>query len=106
MLRVKAAVFAGAEVAIAVTFFPLWFAIPVAVLLAAWGLGIAVRAVSVVVDPGVGVLVLRTGLITRRDARAGPPGRGRRSLRPCSPAPASSPWPRRSWSGSPGTTRS
>lgn len=66
VLRVKSAVFAGIGVAVVLTFFPPWFAVPVAVVLAACGLGMAVRAASVVLDPGVGVLVLRAGFITRR----------------------------------------
>jgi hypothetical protein len=68
VLRVKSAVFAGAGVAVALVFFPVWFAIPVAVLFAAWGLGMAVRAATVVLDPGAGLLVLRMGIITRRVA--------------------------------------
>ena len=70
MLRVKSAVFAGAGAAVALVFFPVWFAVPVAVLLAAWGLGMAVRAATVTVDSEAGVLVLRMGLITRRVALA------------------------------------
>lgn len=66
VLRVKAAVFAGAGAVIALVFFPLWFAVPVAALLAAYGLGLAVRAATVELDPGRGLLVLRVGLITRR----------------------------------------
>jgi hypothetical protein len=66
VLRVKSAVFAVVGVAVALTFFPLWFAIPGALALAAWGLGLAVRAATVVLDPDAGVLVLRMGLITRR----------------------------------------
>jgi hypothetical protein len=66
VLRIKSVVFAGAGVAVALVFFPPWFAIPVAAVLAAWGLGLAVRAATVVLDPGAGTLVLRMGLITRR----------------------------------------
>jgi hypothetical protein len=66
VLRVKAVVFAGAGLAITLVFFPLWFAIPVAVLLAAWGLGLGVRGAAVSVDKDAGLLVLRVGLITRR----------------------------------------
>jgi hypothetical protein len=66
VLRVKAVVIAAAAVAVAVVFFPPWFGIPVAVVSAAWGLGLAVLGASAVVDRGAGVLVLRTGLIARR----------------------------------------
>jgi hypothetical protein len=66
VLRIKSVVFAGVGVAVALVFFPLWFAIPVAVAFAAWGLGMAVRAATVVLDPGAGLLVLRMGLITRQ----------------------------------------
>jgi hypothetical protein len=66
VLRVKAAVIAAAGVTVAVVFFPPWFGIPVAVVVAAWGLGLAALGASVVVDRGAGVLVLRTGLIARR----------------------------------------
>jgi hypothetical protein len=66
VLRVKSAAVAGAGVAVALAFFPLWFAIPVAVALAAWGLGMAVRGATVVVDSRTGVVMLRVGLITRR----------------------------------------
>jgi hypothetical protein len=66
VLRVKAVVIAAAAVTVAVVFFPPWFGIPVAVVIAAWGLGLAALGASVVVDRGAGVLVLRTGLIARR----------------------------------------
>jgi hypothetical protein len=49
-----------------VVFFPPWFGIPVAVVVAAWGLGLAALGASVTVDRGAGVLLLRTGLIARR----------------------------------------
>ena len=65
-LRAESVVFAAIGVAIALVFFPLWFAIPVAVLLAALFLGVAVAGVSVVVDAGAGVVVFRMGLISRR----------------------------------------
>jgi hypothetical protein len=66
ILRVKALVGAAAGIAIAVVFLPLWFGIPVAVVLGAWGLGMAALGAAVVVDSAAGVLVLRMGLITRR----------------------------------------
>jgi hypothetical protein len=64
--RVKAAVITAFQVTIALVFFPLWFAIPVAVAFGAWGLGMAVLGASVVVDPPAGVLLLRLGLVFRR----------------------------------------
>lgn len=66
VLRVESVVFAAVGVAIALVFFPLWFAIPVAVVLAAVFVGVAVIGASVAVDSGSGLLVLRLGLITRR----------------------------------------
>jgi hypothetical protein len=66
VLRVKSVVFAAVGGTVALVFFPPWFAIPVAVLLAAVYLGVAVVGTSVLVDRGVGLLVFRVGLITRR----------------------------------------
>jgi hypothetical protein len=66
VLRVKSVVLAAVGVVVAVVFFPAWFGIPVAVLLGAWGLGMAVLGASVVVDPAAGLLGLRMGLIVRR----------------------------------------
>lgn len=66
VLRVKSLVIAAASAAIAVVIFPLWFGIPVAVVLAAWGLGMAALGASVVVDRSAGLLVLRMGLVVRR----------------------------------------
>ena len=66
VLRVKSVVIAAVGVTIAAVFFPVWFAVPVAVLCGAWGLGMAIFGGSVVVDTGAGVLVMRMGLITRR----------------------------------------
>lgn len=65
-LRVKSAVLAAAGVAVALVFFPSWFGIPVAAVLAAWGLGVAVLGASVTVDRTAGTLALRVGLIVRR----------------------------------------
>jgi hypothetical protein len=65
-LRVKSVVIAAAGVAVAVVFFPHWFGIPVAVVLAAWSLGMAALGASVTVDRAAGVLVLRMGLVVRR----------------------------------------
>jgi hypothetical protein len=66
VLRVESVVFAAVGVAVALVFFPRWFAIPVAVVLAAVYVGMAVVGTSVVVDSGAGLLVFRMGLITRR----------------------------------------
>ncbi len=66
VLRVKSAVLAAAGVAVALVFFPPWFGIPVAAVLAAWGLGLAALGASVTVDRAAGALVLRVGLIVRR----------------------------------------
>jgi hypothetical protein len=65
-LQVKSVVLAAAGVAVAGVFFPLWFGVPVMVVLGVWGLGMAVRRAEVVVDPGKGVLVFRVGLLARR----------------------------------------
>lgn len=65
-LRVKTIVVAAVAVAVAGVFFPLWFGVPVMVVLGAWGLGVAVRPAEVVVDPDAGVLVFRVGLLARR----------------------------------------
>jgi uncharacterized membrane protein YdbT with pleckstrin-like domain len=65
-LRVKSVVVAAAGAAIAVVSFPPWFGIPVAVVLAAWGLGLAALGASVAVDRSAGTLVLRMGLVVRR----------------------------------------
>jgi hypothetical protein len=66
VLRVKSVVVAAAGAAIAVVFFPPWFGIPVAAVLAAWGLGLAALGASVAVDRAAGTLVLRMGLVVRR----------------------------------------
>lgn len=66
VLRVKSVVIAAAGAAIALVFFPWWFGIPVAVVLAAWGLGMAAFGASVTVDRAAGTLVLRMGLAVRR----------------------------------------
>jgi hypothetical protein len=66
VLRVKSAVTAAAGAAAALVFFPLWFAVPVTVACAAWGLGMATGGASVTVDGAAGQVVLRMGLITRR----------------------------------------
>jgi hypothetical protein len=67
-LRVKSFLLSAVGVTIALVFFPLWFAIPVAAVLAVWGLGMAVLGASVVVDEDAGLLTMRMGLIVRRTA--------------------------------------
>ena len=71
LLRVESVVFAVIGVAVALVFFPLWFAIPVAAVLAAVYAGMAAAGTSVTVDRGAGLLVFRMGLITRRVRLAG-----------------------------------
>jgi hypothetical protein len=66
VLRAKSGVFAAAGMAVAVVFFPLWFAVPVMAVLGVWGLGMCVRRSEVVLDSDDGLLVLRLGPITRR----------------------------------------
>jgi hypothetical protein len=66
VLRVKSVVTATAGVAVAVVFFPVWLAIPVAVLLGVWGLGMAAFGASVTLDTEAGLLRLRTGPVFQR----------------------------------------
>jgi hypothetical protein len=66
VLRIKSFLAAAACAAIALVFLPLWFAVPVAVVAGAWGLGIAVLGASVAVDGEAGLLRLRMGLLARR----------------------------------------
>jgi hypothetical protein len=65
-LQVKSAVVAAACVVVAGVFFPLWFGVPVMVVLGGWGLGMAVRPSEVVLDTDAGTLLFRVGLIARR----------------------------------------
>jgi len=65
-LQAKSVVVAAAGVVVAVVFFPLWFGVPVMVLIGGWGLGMAVRPSEVVIDSGAGTLLFRVGLIARR----------------------------------------
>lgn len=66
VLRVKAVVYAATGVAVALVFFPLWLAVPVAALLGVYGLGIAVFGASVRLDAEAGRLLLRAGPVSRR----------------------------------------
>jgi hypothetical protein len=65
-LRVKSAVFAIIWMAVAVVFFPLWFAIPVAVLIGVSSLGGAITGTKIVVDAEAGRLAIRFGPIAKR----------------------------------------
>ena len=66
VLRVKAVVIAIIGAVVALVFLPLWFGVPVAVLLALWAAGMTVFGSSVVINPEAGLLVFGMGLITRR----------------------------------------
>src|SRR5580692_5318390 len=66
VLRVKAVVIAVIGAVVALVFLPLWFGVPVAVLLALWAAGMTVAGSSVVINPEAGLLVFGMGLITRR----------------------------------------
>lgn len=66
MVRAKGIVNAAVGALIALVFFPPWCGIPAAVLLGAWGVGLAALGGSVVVDQEAGLLVLRVGLVARR----------------------------------------
>src|SRR6204780_5583627 len=66
-LRVKTVVIAVIGALVALVFLPLWFGVPVAVLLALWAAGMTVCGSSVVINPEAGLLVFGMGLITRRD---------------------------------------
>jgi hypothetical protein len=65
-VRAESLVLGAAGVTVALVFFPPWFAIPVAAVLAAWYGGITLAGVSVAVDQRAGLLVLRLGPIVRR----------------------------------------
>ena len=66
VLRVKTVVIAVIGAVVALVFLPLWFGVPVAVLLAVWAAGMTVFGSSVVINPEAGLLVFGMGLITRR----------------------------------------
>ena len=66
VLRVKTVVIAVIGALVALVFLPLWFGVPVAVLLALWAAGMTVFGSSVVINPEAGLLVFGMGLITRR----------------------------------------
>jgi hypothetical protein len=56
----------AAGVAVALVFFPFALAVPVAVLLGTWGVGMAAFGASVTLDTEAGLLTLRMGPILRR----------------------------------------
>jgi len=66
VLRVKSVIIAAAGVTVALVFFPLWLAVPVAVLLGVWGLGMAAFGASVTLDTEAGLLRMRTGPVFQR----------------------------------------
>lgn len=66
VLRVKSVITAAAGVAAALVFFPLWLAVPVAVLLGVWGLGMAAFGASVTLDTEAGLLRMRMGPVFQR----------------------------------------
>ena len=66
VLRVKSVVTAAAGVAAALVFFPLWLAVPVAVLLGVWGLGMAAFGASVTLDTEAALLRMRMGPVFQR----------------------------------------
>jgi hypothetical protein len=66
VVRVKSVVIAVIGAVVALVFLPLWFGVPVAVLLALWAAGMTVSGSSVVINPEAGLLVFGMGLITRR----------------------------------------
>jgi hypothetical protein len=67
-LQVKSAVSAALGIVVAAVFFPVWIAIPVAVVLGVWGLGMCMRRGQVILDFGAGRLTVRMGPLTRRVA--------------------------------------
>jgi hypothetical protein len=66
VVRAEGLLSAAIGVTIALVFLPRWLGIPVAVVAAAWGLGVAVLGGAVAVDPTAGQVTLRMGLIIRR----------------------------------------
>lgn len=68
VLPVKSVVSAALGILVVAVFFPLWIAVPVAVVLGGWGLGMCVRHGQIRLDPGAGTLTVRLGLLTRQVA--------------------------------------
>ena len=63
IVGLKALVSAAAGIVITAVFFPVWIAVPVAALLAIWGLGTCLRRPAATLEPGS--LTVRMGVITR-----------------------------------------
>jgi hypothetical protein len=70
IVGVKSVLSAAIGIVVVAVFFPHPIGIPVAVLLAAWGLGMGVRRPAVTLDPGKGMLAVTMGFLTRRVALA------------------------------------
>jgi hypothetical protein len=68
VLQVKSVVSAALGILVVAVFFPVWIAIPVAVVLGGWGLGMGARGGQIRLDPGTGKLIVRMGPLTRRVA--------------------------------------
>ncbi|HWG02587.1 MAG TPA: hypothetical protein VG164_12175 [Trebonia sp.] len=68
VLQVKSVVSAALGILVVAVFFPVWIAIPVAVVLGGWGVGMCVRRAQLRLDPGAGTLTVRRGPLTRRVA--------------------------------------
>jgi hypothetical protein len=66
VLRVKAVVYAATGVMVALVFFPLWLAVPVAALLGVYGLAMAALGASVTLDTDAGLLRMRLGPVAQR----------------------------------------
>lgn len=66
VVQAKAAAFAVIGIVVVAVFFPLWIAIPLGVLLAAWGVGMCMRRPLILLDADAGLLTVRLGPITRR----------------------------------------
>jgi hypothetical protein len=66
LLQAKSAAVAGTGIVVAKVFFAPVLAIPVMVILGAWGLSMCVRRSAVLLDPDGGRVLIRYGLITRR----------------------------------------
>ena len=66
VVAVRSLLGAAIGIVVAAVFFPVWIAIVVGVLLAAWGIGVAVRRPVVALDPGNGLVTVTMGWLTRR----------------------------------------
>jgi hypothetical protein len=66
IVQVRSVLSAALGIVVAAVFFPVWIAIPVGVLLGAWGLGMGARRPAVALDPSTGQLTVTLGFLTRR----------------------------------------